>query len=412
MRFLKSISDTLAILNRPIYVGKRLEDNLKALSFAGAFFAIVGLFLIFVNFSKGHVINGIASTATFFFGGACWFCASILKRRDLAIIMPTLFCMVAFTIYTLTGMGEGSFILWTFTLPIGICYFVSVKYGIFLSVYYTILFVIVFYTPIGNSIKALYSHSFANRFPLLYGCTAVLTAAAMIQYHRGILLENEYADRLNEEVEKQTKKAKERANRLDKLNEEMVETLAVTIDAKDKYTNGHSFRVSWYSVALARQLGWTEEEIDELEREALLHDIGKIGVPDSVLNKPDRLTDEEYAVIKSHTTIGGEILSRSENLKSAAEVAHYHHERYDGNGYPDRLSGEEIPLHARVVAIADAYDAMRSDRIYRRGLPLDVIREELIKWRGKQFDPGMLDRFLELTDNGVLDEIAGREIPK
>ena len=155
MRFLKSISDTLAILNRPIYVGKRLEDNLKALSFAGAFFAIVGLFLIFVNFSKGHVINGIASTATFFFGGACWFCASILKRRDLAIIMPTLFCMVAFTIYTLTGMGEGSFILWTFTLPIGICYFVSVKYGIFLSVYYTILFVIVFYTPIGNSINVV-----------------------------------------------------------------------------------------------------------------------------------------------------------------------------------------------------------------------------------------------------------------
>ena len=101
-----------------------------------------------------------------------------------------------------------------------------------------------------------------------------------------------------------------------------------------------------------------------------------------------------------------------ENLKSAAEVAHYHHERYDGNGYPDRLSGEEIPLHARVVAIADAYDAMRSDRIYRRGLSLDVIREELIKWRGKQFDPGMLDRFLELTDNGVLDEIAGRELPK
>ena len=320
-----------------------------------------------------------------------------------------LFCAIAFTSYTLTGAGQGSLILWAFTLPIGISYFVSVKYGIILSFYYTLLFVIVFHTPIGDPISALYPEQFVIRFPMLYASTAILTSVAMVQYHRGILFENDYARRLNEEVERQTKVATDRANQLDKLNDEMVQTLAVAIDAKDRYTNGHSFRVSWYSVALARKLGWDESEIDDLEREALLHDIGKIGVPDAVLNKPGRLTDEEFAVIKSHTTTGGDILSMAQDLSGCAQVARYHHERYDGRGYPEGLKGDEIPVHARIVAIADAYDAMRSDRIYRKGLPLDVIHEELAKGNGTQFDPNFLPVFKELSEAGELDELAVRK---
>ncbi len=399
------------MLNQSIYTGDRLEANLRALTIAGCLFAIVGLVLAIVDLIAGKMHLVIPALLTIFFGEGCAYCAGVLKRRDRAIIFPVLFCAIAFTSYTLTGAGQGSLILWAFTLPIGICYFVSVKYGIILSIYYTILFVIVFHTPIGEPISALYPEQFVTRFPMLYASTAILTTIAMVQYHRGILFENDYARRLNEEVDRQTKFATDRANRLDKLNDEMVQTLAVAIDAKDRYTNGHSFRVSWYSVALARRLGWDEDEIDELEREALLHDIGKIGVPDAVLNKPGRLDDEEFAVIKSHTTTGGDILSMAQDLSACAQVARYHHERYDGKGYPEGLIGDQIPVHARIVAIADAYDAMRSDRIYRKGLPLDIIHEELAKGNGTQFDPDFLPVFKELSEAGELDEIAARRPP-
>ena len=116
-------------------------------------------------------------------------------------------------------------------------------------------------------------------------------------------------------------------------------------------------------------------------------------------------------MVRSHTTIGSEILSRSGNLLDAAMVARHHHERYDGSGYPDGLSGESIPLSSRIVAIADAYDAMRSDRIYRKGLSLEAIREELIRGRGSQFDPKLVDSFLELMDEGALEEITARDLP-
>ena len=116
--------------------------------------------------------------------------------------------------------------------------------------------------------------------------------------------------------------------------------------------------------------------------------------------------DEEFEIIKSHSTIGGTILEASENLKGAASVARYHHERYDGTGYPSGLKGEDIPFHARIVSVADAYDAMRSDRVYRKGLSNEVIRKELVKGRGKQFDPNLLDVFVQMADMGELDIVC------
>jgi HD-GYP domain-containing protein (c-di-GMP phosphodiesterase class II) len=402
------IKQTWAMLDRSIYVGERLKANLTALTVVSCFTALLGLVLIALNLATGQADMLIPAIATFLGGIACAFIAGVLKNREKAILVPILFCAVAFTVYTLNGNGNGAAMFWTMMLPIGISYFVSVKYGILLSIYYTIFFAAVFYTPFFGQVVASYPQGFTSRFPLMYASMAIFTAIAMVQYHRGVLLENEYAEELNREVARQTQVARERADRLEALSEEMVETLAVTIDAKDRYTNGHSFRVSWYSVALAQKLGWTEAEVKNLEREALLHDIGKIGVPDAVLNKPGRLTDEEFVIIQSHTTVGGSILSRSDNLLSAAQVALFHHERYDGRGYPEGRSGAEIPVHARVVAIADAYDAMHSDRIYRKGLPHDIIRQELIRGRGTQFDPDFLDAFLALFDSGELDRTVQR----
>lgn len=182
----------------------------------------------------------------------------------------------------------------------------------------------------------------------------------------------------------------------------MLETLTGTIDAKDKYTNGHSKRVAVLSTKLAEGLGWEEEQVKKLSYEALLHDIGKIGVPDVILNKPSKLTGEEFGMIKSHTVVGSQILKNMVAFPDAAEVAKYHHERYDGKGYPSGIKGTDIPLNARVVCIADAYDAMSSDRVYRKALPKEAIREELVNGRGSQFDPEMLDVFLKLFDEDKL----------
>ena len=187
------------------------------------------------------------------------------------------------------------------------------------------------------------------------------------------------------------------------LSMKMLETLAGTLDAKDKYTNGHSMRVAFYSTRLAEALGWSKEQISMLRYEALLHDIGKIGVPDAILNKPAKLSEMEFGLIKSHTIVGSDILKNMIAVPGACEVARYHHERYDGKGYPSGLSGTDIPLNARIVCIADAYDAMSSDRIYRKALSREKIRQELIDGSGTQFDPELLNRFVEIMDADKLD---------
>ena len=187
------------------------------------------------------------------------------------------------------------------------------------------------------------------------------------------------------------------------LSFKMLETLAGTIDAKDKYTNGHSMRVAIYSTKLAEKLGWDEGQIEKLRYEALLHDIGKIGVPDAILNKPSRLSDVEFDLIKSHTLVGSDILKNMVAVPNATEVARYHHERFDGRGYPTGICGTEIPINARIVCIADSFDAMSSDRIYRKALSKEIIREELVNGRGTQFDPDLLDVFLKLFDEHKLD---------
>jgi len=215
---------------------------------------------------------------------------------------------------------------------------------------------------------------------------------------------------LTKEVEKQTAKAEERRKQVEEMSFQTVQALAGAIDAKDRYTKGHSSRVSDYAVLIAQRLGWSNEQIDNLRYAGLLHDVGKIGVPDVVLNKPGKLSDIEFSVIKSHTTIGYNILQNISVVKDALEVARHHHERYDGKGYPDGLAGEDIPIMARIVCVADSYDAMNSKRIYRNALTKETIRAELVRCKGSQFDPEIMDVFLELFDEHLLDSIEDKQI--
>ena len=198
--------------------------------------------------------------------------------------------------------------------------------------------------------------------------------------------------RINEELV-------ETNERLEQAYLESVQTLRYTVEAKDTYTRGHSDRVSEYSVLIGEKLNLSEEEIKLLKIGGLFHDIGKIGIPDNILQKQAKLTDEEYSEIKNHPSIGAHILGAATIFKDIIPIVKHHHERYDGKGYPSGLKGEEIPFLARITAVADSFDAMTSKRTYRNSLPLAFVKAEFERCKGTQFDPKIDEIFLEILNN-------------
>ena len=228
--------------------------------------------------------------------------------------------------------------------------------------------------------------------------TKPFVADIMIQRVSRILELSRLQNDLEREVEKQTKKAEERRKQVERLSDQIINALAETIDAKDSYTNGHSRRVAQYSLEIAKRAGKSEEEQERIFYMGILHDIGKIGIPDSIITKNSSLSDKEYSVTRLHPTIGAEILENISEIPDLGIGARWHHERYDGTGYPDGLKGEEIPEEARMIAVADAYDAMASRRSYRDVLPQKVVYEEIEKGKGTQFDPVFADIMLKLME--------------
>jgi energy-coupling factor transport system substrate-specific component len=196
------------------------------------------------------------------------------------------------------------------------------------------------------------------------------------------------------------------------MGNETIMAIAKTVDAKDGRTSRHSQRVSQYSMMIGRELGFDEKECENLRRAALMHDIGKIGIPDDILNKPDRLTDEEYAIMKTHVTHGAEILKDFTLIEHVVDGARYHHERYDGRGYPDGLKGEEIPLYGRIIGVADAFDAMTANRVYRKKMDFGYVFNEMKNGKGTQFDPQIVDILLRLIDEGKIDLNALYQVKK
>ncbi len=193
---------------------------------------------------------------------------------------------------------------------------------------------------------------------------------------------------------------KEKENRM--LVREIVEAFAKVIDMKDKYTNGHSMRVAEYTAMLATELGYDEDTVEKYRNIALMHDIGKIGIPEEVLNKPGKLTDEEYAVIKSHSALGYETLKGISIMPELATGAGSHHERPDGKGYPRGLAGDEIPRVAQIIAVADTFDAMYSNRPYRKRMNFERVVSIIAEGRGTQLAPDVVDAFMRLVDKGLL----------
>lgn len=205
-------------------------------------------------------------------------------------------------------------------------------------------------------------------------------------------------------IKKINEELKEKNDQLEKAYLESIQTLRYTVEAKDRYTRGHSDRVAEFSVLIGKYLGLSEKDLKILRIGGLFHDIGKIGVPDSVLLKNGSLTDNEYSEIKNHPSIGKQILSNATIFQDMIPIVYYHHEKYDGTGYPSGLKGNDIPFFARITAVADTFDAMSTKRSYRNALPLSVVRNEIEKCSGTQFDPDIAKVFLEILDHHY-DEI-------
>ena len=202
-----------------------------------------------------------------------------------------------------------------------------------------------------------------------------------------------------QEIKAINEKLSDTYKQLEQAYMESIQTLRYTVEAKDTYTRGHSDRVSEYSVLIGNKLGLSDDDIKKLRIGGLFHDIGKIGVPDSILLKEGKLSDDEYSEIKNHPNIGAHILSTASIFKDIIPIVKHHHERYDGRGYPSQLAGDNIPYLARIAAVADTFDAMTSKRSYRDPLPLDYVISEFENCKGTQFDPNIADAFIDILKN-------------
>lgn len=240
-------------------------------------------------------------------------------------------------------------------------------------------------------------------YALVFGYTDAGLVGAMVVSFPLFLLrwsQKQYIDRtraiVNELKEKNVILERSSAE-ISTLNEGLLKTLAEVVDLRDPFVLGHSQQVTSYAVLMAKNLGLNGDQVELIRKAGLLHDIGKLGIPERILLKPTKLTAEEYNIVKEHVVLGAEILQASQSLHNLIPIIRHHHERYDGEGYPDGLTGTDIPIEARIVAVADAVEAMASDRPYRRAMQLDQILIELNKNAGTQFDPQVVRAFEQIT---------------
>ena len=231
-----------------------------------------------------------------------------------------------------------------------------------------------------------------------------ITVERTLEKRRLIIENREYQHHLEAKVEERTRELTVKNQEVSTLFAELqdtyqdtLEALVQALDLRDTETQGHSLRVVEFTAEIALALGIVEPELTEIRRGALLHDIGKIGIPDAILRKPAKLTPEEWEVMRTHPELGYQMLAGIRFLSKPRDIVICHQERFDGTGYPRGLRGEQIPLGARIFSVADTFDAMTSTRPYRTGLPYEVSRKEILDWSGRQFDPRVVEAFLRIT---------------
>ena len=383
-----------------------MSDYSRKYAFVKRLFLLIELFFIGVSYYFAYktgtadkliyivaaVILGISFLLSTLFD-------SYYHRPDFS---STLFCIMlpiitAYMFYMHIG-GTGLLILSALS-PVILILFCDFQSGTFSSMAVLAVMALFMFTRLGSAAGTAYSLD-DRTYMLISGIFVFITIFLIgLHKHKESAMMQRKSDRRN------------RSQYADFMSSmtQMILSISNALDARDKYVQRHSARVAEYSVMLGRKLGLSDIELEELKQIALLHDIGKIGVSDVVLNKHSRLTDEEYELIKNHTVIGGDILKDLAILPKASFGAIYHHERFDGTGYPYQLKGYQIPFEARIISIADSFDAMNSSRVYRKRMNEEIIMRELENGKGTQFDPDMLELFLPIAREvmaGQTEELA------
>ena len=367
--------------------------------------AILGIIMAITTYIEGNHAMVVVSLIYGPLFLIAFIVSMITKKAHFFLALGYILSFVMEFVFLITGGQNGFGIFWMCIITL-FTFFSNQKRVFFIvNSVYLLLVILGFWTPLSRFCYQ-FSDTMRIRFPLLYiiefiFASVIKVRMSKVEHNRNILFTNliELQNSLQQQVEERTKELKEEKNNSEKLLLELTQALATTIDAKDKYTSGHSRRVAEYSKMLAAALGKDEKTQQEIYLFALLHDIGKIGIPDGIINKRDKLTEEEYAEIKRHPEIGYEILKSITTLPNLKIGVRWHHERIDGSGYPDGLKGNDIPEFARIISVADAYDAMTSNRSYRSSLPQDVVRAEIQKQIGTQFAPEVAEKMLEIIDN-------------
>lgn len=283
-------------------------------------------------------------------------------------------------------------LLWSILIPPMAVMICGLLRGSLISAFFLCLFSAAFLTDLRIPLPNIYPVEVTAVFPFIYIFAFAVSFSAEYQIKKKTL--TFYAENTALAAEKESAKQEYSI-----ITRETILAIVKAVDAKDAYTSGHSSRVAKYSAMLAERLGWSKDQIEDLYQIALLHDIGKIGVEDAILKKSSHLSDEEYEKIKSHTLIGEAILKDMPHLTRAYIGAVAHHERFDGKGYPRGLQGNWIPIEARIIGIADAFDAMNSSRVYRTKRPKQFIMDQLRNGAGTQFDPKLLEAFLPIAES-------------
>ncbi|PYS77846.1 MAG: two-component system response regulator, partial [Acidobacteria bacterium] len=238
---------------------------------------------------------------------------------------------------------------------------------------------------------------------------AEAAVARALEYHDLVVAKRRYETRLEELVEQRTAELDQALDSLEQAYRTTLQALTAALETRDAETHGHSERVVTFSLRLGREYGLSAPSMKALEFGSLLHDIGKIGVPDAILRKPAKLTEEEWVRMREHPVHGQQILRGIKFLEGAAKVVAQHHEKWDGSGYPLGLKAEDIDICARIFSVADAFDAITSDRVYRQGRPYEVAAQELDEWAGRQFDPKVVEAFHRVPQEDW-DELRRRSL--
>lgn len=327
---------------------------------------------------------------------ACFLICFIHYNRKIVEFILCITIISLFSFYAVIGGNRGFAIDWILLVPIAYMTLFGLLDGLLVGGYFGVFLVVILWSPVYSMLPFAYSDEVRLRFPILYICGFLLAIVIGVRNKKLRIAQMRNEEQLSQAV------LAERS-RVERISLDAVSSICRALDAKDPYTKKHSDNVATYAGMIAQSLGWDETKMEMLQRAARVHDLGKIGIPDAILKKNGALNEEQFSIMKQHVALGATIVSDFTSMPELAVGAKYHHERYDGKGYSTGLAGEDIPIEGRIIALADAIDAMSNDRVYRKKRSKEFLLEELKNGAGKQFDPELVAVALELINNGMIE---------